>query len=237
MTTNNGNSIMADLLKPLGLALLLALAGPAAAQDAEAPETADAPEAAEAPAAPEAPMAATAGEDATYIDEVFTDWQRECLRTETGEDPCRMAQVLFDAEQTPVGKLAIGRQAPGSPAVAVGELALPVDLGILLPQGLMIGVDRGLSKQYDFYMCLPDGCIARLLFGPDDVAAFKAGEVMNLGLVAFLPPDREPTRIVIPVSLKGFTAAYDSLPVPAPAPAAEAPAPAPEAPAEAPAAE
>jgi invasion protein IalB len=210
---------MADLLKPLGLALLVALAGPAAAQDAEDAAPTEAPE-----AAVEAPLAVTEGEDATYVDEAFDDWQRECLRTEDGNDPCRMAQTLFDAEQNPVGKIALGRQAQGSPAVAVGELALPVDLGILLPQGLNIGVDRGLSKQYDFYMCLPDGCIARLLFGPEDIEAFKAGEVMNLGLVAFLPPDREPTRIQIPVSLKGFTAAYDSLPVPTAPAEAEAPA-------------
>ncbi len=202
---------MANLLKPLGLALLVALAGPAAAQDAEVPQDA------------EAPVAATAADDATYVDEVFTDWQRECLRTEDGNDPCRMAQILYDAERNPVGKIALARQAADSAAVSMGELALPIDLGILLPQGLTIGVDRGLSKQYDFYMCLPDGCIARLLFGADDVAAFKAGEVMNLGLVAFLPPDREPTRIQIPVSLKGFTAAYDSLSVPVrPADAPEA---------------
>ena len=222
---------MADLLKSLGLAALIALAGPAAAQDtaatdepaadapaAEAPAT-DAP-AADAPAA-DAPADAAPAENtglATYVDEVFTDWQRECVRlpeAAEGADPCRMAQIIFDAEQKPVGKFSLGRQPEGAAAVASAELALPLELGILLPQGLTIGVDQGLSKQYDFYMCLPSGCIARLLFGPDDVQAFKAGEVMNLSLVAFLPPERQATRIQIPVSLKGFTAAYDSLKVPA----------------------
>lgn len=203
---------MADLLKPLSIAALIALAGPAAAQDTAA---GDAP-AADAPTA-EAPAAAT-GAPETYVDEVFSDWQRECVRLPEGaegSDPCRMAQIITDAEQKPVGKIAVGRQPEGSQAVASAELALPLDLGILLPQGLSVGVDQGLTKQYDFYMCMQSGCIARLLFTQEDVLAFKAGETMNLSLVAFLPPDRQATRIQIPVSLKGFTAAYDSLPQPA----------------------
>jgi len=207
---------MADLLKSLGLAALIALAGPAAAQDTAAAEE----PATEAPAADAAP-AGDAGLT-TYVDEVFTDWQRECVRLPEdaeGDDPCRMAQIIFDAEEKPVGKFSLNRQPDGGAAMASAELALPLELGILLPQGLTIGVDQGLSKQYDFYMCLPSGCIARLLFGPDDVQAFKAGEVMNLSLVAFLPPQRQATRIQIPVSLKGFTAAFDSLPVPVAAPA------------------
>jgi len=205
---------MAELLKPLALAAMIVLAGPAAAQDStEAQGTTETP--AEAPA--EAPAAATGATLETYVDEVFDDWQRECVRLPEGEeaaDPCRMAQTIFDAEQKPVGKIAVNRTPAGSNAAASGELALPLDLGILLPQGLNVGVDQGLSKQYDFYMCMSSGCISRLLFSADDVQAFKAGQVMNLSLVAFLPPDRQATRIQIPVSLKGFTAAFDSLAVP-----------------------
>jgi invasion protein IalB len=202
------------MLKPLALAAMIALAGPAAAQTTtEAQGTTETP--AETPA--EAPAAATGEALETYVDEVFVDWQRECIRLpegQEGDDPCRMAQTIFDAEQKPVGKIAMNRTPAGSAAAASGELALPVDLGILLPQGLTVGVDQGLSKQYDFYMCMPSGCIARLLFNADDVQAFKAGDVMNLSLVAFLPPNRQATRIQIPVSLKGFTAAFDSLPTP-----------------------
>lgn len=211
---------MSDLLKSLGLAALVAFASPALAQDAAAP---DAP-AAEAPAA-EAPAAEAPAADGpqpvmleTYIDEQFDDWQRECLRmpADSGQtDPCRMVQVLSDAAGNPVGKMAIGRQPAGSNAAASGEVALPTDMGIYLPEGLAIGVDEGLKKTYGFYRCLPDACTAQLRFSPDDVAAFKAGTTMWLNLVAFLPEDRRtPLRLQIPVSLKGFTKAFDSLDVP-----------------------
>ena len=212
---------MAYHLKSLALAALIALAGPAAAQDTTA----------------EAPASATPDAGVTYVDEAFEDWQRECMRLPEGAegaDPCRIAQVLFDAEQNAVGKIALGRQPAGGVAFASAEVILPVDLGILLPQGLTLGVDDGLTKQYDFYLCLPEGCTARLLFSADDVAAFKAGDVMTLSMVAFLPPNCEAARIQVPISLKGFTKAFDSLPVPtAPTPTATPAAPAEAAPADA----
>lgn len=212
---------MSDLLKSIGFAALVAVAGPAFAQDATPP--ADAP-AAEAPAA-ETPAAAPAAAPVTletYVDEQFGDWQRECLRmpADSGQtDPCRMVQILTDAAQNPVGKIAIGRQGE---ATASGEVALPTDMGLYLPEGIAIGVDEGLKKSYGYYRCLPDACSAQLRFNADDVAAFKAGDQMQLNVVAFLPEDRRtPVRLQIPVSLKGFTKAFESLAVPAPAPAAQ----------------
>jgi invasion protein IalB len=211
---------MADFLKSLSLAALVAFAAPAMAQDSTDAPAADAPAAEAAPeAAPdaEAPAAVANAGIETYIDEQYDDWQRECLRMPEGTeggDPCRMVQIVKDADGKPVGKIALGRQPDGSAAVASAEVALPVDLGILLPQGISLGVDEGLSKQYDFYLCLATGCTARLLFNADDIQAFKAGTLMRLGLVAFLPPERQATRITIPVSLKGFTKAYDALSVP-----------------------
>ena len=76
-------------------------------------------------------------------------------------------------------------------------------------------VDDGLKKTYGYYRCLPDACTAQLRFTADDVTAFKAGTTMWLNVVAFLPEDRRtPLRLQIPVSLKGFTKAFESLPVP-----------------------
>lgn len=205
---------MSKLLKSAGLAALLALAAPAMAQDTAAPE-AEAP-AAEAPAAEGVPAAPITLE--TYVDEQFDDWSRECLRMpeDAGqEDPCRMAQVLKDANGNPVGKIAIGRQPANSNALASGEIALPTEMGLYLPEGIAIGVDDGLKKTYGYYRCLPDACTSQLRFTSDDVTAFKAGTTMWLNVVAFLPEDRRtPLRLQIPVSLKGFTKAFESLPVP-----------------------
>lgn len=209
---------MADIFKSLGLVALLALAGPAVAQDSTAAPAAD---------ATAAPAAATDQKLETYIDGQFGDWQRECLRQPEGStkaDPCRIVQILKDTQNQPVGKIALGVQPAGSQAVASSEVLLPLDLGILLSQGLSLGVDQGLTKKYNFYLCLQSGCTARLLFSNDDIAAFKAGDKMKLGLVAFLPPDRKAMQISIPVSLKGFTKAYDSIAAAIATPAIAAPA-------------
>ena len=200
---------MSHLLKSIGVAALLSIAAPALAQDATPP----AADGTSAPAAAEAPATPVTLE--TYVDEQFDDWQRECLRMpeDSGQaDPCRMVQVLKDAADNPVGKIAIGRQGE---TTASGEIALPTDMGLYLPEGIGIGVDEGLKKTYGYYRCLPDACTAQLRFSGDDVAAFKAGDKMLVGVVAFLPEDRRtPLRLQIPVSLKGFTKAFESLAVP-----------------------
>lgn len=206
---------MVDVLKPLGLAALLALAGPALAQDNGLPPL-DMGTDAEAAPEDEAP------ESPTYVDQVFDDWQRECLRLpeDAGQDdPCQITQMLFqDDGESPVGKITIGRLPAGSEAVAGSTIIVP--LGTLIPAQLKLGVDNAAAKRYQYRFCEPIGCVAQIGLTGGDVAGFKAGKVANITVVPVQAPDVEVTLVV---SLKGFTAAFDSLPVP-PAPPAEAPA-------------
>ena len=68
-------------------------------------------------------------------------------------------------------------------------------------------IDDGEPKRYPFSVCLPDGCQAHILIDDAMMAAFKKGVE---GSVAFLrPPERRPIKV--PFSLKGFTAAVNSL--------------------------
>lgn len=211
---------MANLLKPLGLIALIALAGPALAQDTGIPPLdmgteADAPAAAPEGEAQEAP---------TYVDEVFDSWQRECLRLPEGagqDDPCQITQMLFQEEGgTPVGKITIGRLPAGSDAVAGSTIIVP--LGTLLTAQLTVGVDNAAPKRYQYRFCEAIGCVSQIGLTNADIAAFKAGKVAKITVVPMQAPDVE---VALEVSLKGFTAAFDSLVVPvvppAPAPAAE----------------
>jgi len=235
---------MADLLKPLGLAALLAFASPALAQDsgdATAPDgTEAAAQGAEAPAegaeaaaegaeaAPEATEAAqdtAGGQPEAYIDEVFTDWSRECVRLPEGSegtDPCWITQVLKDDNGRPFGKFSVRRVPPNNQAIAQADVAVSMDLVPYLPAGVTLAVDKGLAKEFQYLFCTPTtGCLTQPNLSPTDINAFKAGDVLNMGF-AIVARANELATVTSPISLKGFTAAWDSVPAPsAPAAAAE----------------
>ncbi len=215
---------MADMLKPLGLAAMIAMAAPAFAQDAEAPATDETP-AAEAPAAtPDLDMGETVGEAGqpqveTYVDEVFGDWQRECLRIPGNEGPvpCQITQFLREEpEGAPVGKVSIGKLPEGSDAAAGSMIIVP--LGVLLTQQMTVGVDSATPKRYPFRFCDPNGCVSQIGYTNAEVEAFKAGVEATVTVVPTAAPDQ---KVELPLSLSGFTDAWNSLeaPVPPQAPA------------------
>lgn len=205
---------MSDLLKPLGLAALLALATPALAQDTGT----DAP----AQATDTAPAAGDTGasQPTAYIDEVFSDWSRECVRRpdgNEGDDLCWVTQVLKDDNGRPFGKFSVRRTPPGGQAVAQADIAVSLELVPYLPTGVALGVDKGLAREYKFLFCAAStGCLVQPNLSQADIDAFKAGDVLNMRFAIVSRPT-ELATITTPISLKGFTAAYDSVQPPAPA--------------------
>ena len=193
---------MADFLKPLGLAALLALATPALAQDSGTETAAEDTNASQ----PEA-----------YIDEVFTDWSRECVRRPDGSegaDLCWVTQVLKDDNARPFGKFSVRRVPAGSQAVAQADIAVSLELVPYLPAGVALGVDKGLAREYQYLFCSPTtGCLVQPNLSAQDIEAFKAGDVLNMRFAIVARPT-EIATITSPISLKGFTAAWDSVAVP-----------------------
>lgn len=214
---------MADFLKPLGLAALLALGGTAYAQDT----TQDAPATEEtAPGVPDLDMGEPVSDEIvdqieSYVDEVFGDWQRECLRI-PGNDappPCQITQFLYETpDGDPVGKVSVGKLPEGNEADAGSMIIVP--LGVLLPQQILVGVDSAAPKRYPYRFCDPTGCVAQIGYTTAEVEAFKAGAEAILTVVPTGAPDQ---RIQLKLSLSGFTDAWNSLerPTEPEAPAAE----------------
>lgn len=225
----------------------LAAAMPASAQDTPAAPAADAPAATpeaapetpastDAPATtPAAPAAAAPAKDGTadpaapevmeVVRATFGDWEVRCAPA--GND-CFMYQLAKDAGQNPVAEVSILKLPAQAEATAGVTIVTP--LGTLLPPGIGLQIDTGERRAYPFGWCSPVGCFAR--FGLDDtsLAALKRGKGAKLSVASVGAPERP---IVLDVSLKGFTAAYDSLEVPV-VPAAAAAPTAPAAPAAAP---
>lgn len=220
-----------------------AAAGAVSAQDTPAPDAppADAPAAAPAPApaAPAAPGVAAPGAAADpaapevleVVRDTFGDWEVRCAPE--GDD-CFMYQLARDSAQNPVAEVSILKLPEVAEAAAGVTVVTP--LGTLLPPGLGLQVDGGQGRSYPYAWCSQVGCFARFGLDEPSLAGLKRGKRAKLSVASVGAPERP---IILDISLAGFTAAYDSLPLaavttapaaaPAPAPT-PAPTPAPAAP-------
>ncbi|GAA0301498.1 invasion associated locus B family protein [Rhodovulum strictum] len=202
---------MRELLRPLGLAALVALAGPVLAQDAGGTAT---PEAgtvappnvttAEVDSLPMAEQEADNGPQA-YLKETFQDWRVVCVKLDDERESCNMQQLLRDSNNNPVSQVSIAPLPPAAaPRAAAVEIATPMET--LLSEDLRLAIDTAAPKRYRFTFCVPQGCYARFALTQEEVAAFKAGRSAKVIIVPLMAPDQ---TAEIPMSLSGFTAAYD----------------------------
>lgn len=191
------------------LALTLALSLPAAAW-AQSTDTDTETDTAD-PAASAIEDQLSLGEDAdapqvgdTYTAEVIGDWQLQCIKTETGDDPCQMYQLLTDDQGTPIAEVSIFRLPDGGRAVAGATIIAPLETS--LPQQLTMRVDSGSARRYPFAFCNQIGCYSRIGLVADEIASFKRGNAATVTIVPALAPD---TKVELQMSLTGFTASFD----------------------------
>jgi len=197
----------------LAAALAAILASSAAAQDAETAPEADAAApagSADAETAPDGPQ-----EGETYIAEEFGDWDFACIRSGTGNDPCRFTQTLENAEGGRVAQVSVVPLPPGEAVAAAAIIETP--LGTLLrvprtaddlaePGGLRMQVDDGELRVFQFTFCNPGGCVAEIGMEEELIAEFKRGAVATLTIWSAEAPDQP---VELGLSLSGFTAGYD----------------------------
>lgn len=191
-------------------------AAPEAPASPETPE-AEAPDTPETPDAPAADDAAEAGpqEGEVYIAEEFGDWDFSCVRTATGNDPCRFTQDLENGEGGRVAQVSVVPLPPGAPVVAAAVIETP--LGTLLrvprnadeldqPGGLRMQVDGGELRVFQYSFCNAGGCVAEIGMEQELVDAFKRGRVATITIWSADAPGQP---VELPLSLSGFTAGYD----------------------------
>ncbi|MDQ2092763.1 invasion associated locus B family protein [Rhodalgimonas zhirmunskyi] len=140
-----------------------------------------------------------------YVKEEFDDWKLQCFPVEEGDEPCQLYQLLKDEQGTDVAEVAMFRLPSGGQAVAGATITVPLET--LLTAQLTVAVDGGKGKRYPFSFCSPVGCYARIGFTSADIAAFKKGAKATVTLVPAPAPDQ---KVVLNMSLKGFTAGYNA---------------------------
>lgn len=144
----------------------------------------------------------------TYINETFGDWSMRCIKTEEGEDPCQMYQLLEDGEGAPISEFTLFRLPGEGQAKAGATVVVPLETS--LQAQLTMKIDSQPARRYPFAFCNSVGCYARIGLTEEDVNAFKRGSEAMLTIVPVLAPDQ---KVDIVLSLAGFTAGYDKVSV------------------------
>ena len=186
-------------LMPLSAAALLALTAPLAAQETSQ----------QAPVLDLGqPVSQEPQLGERYSLEKFGDWDMACIKTNAEKDPCSILQVLVNGQGNPTAEVSLFRLEGGGQAVAGGTIVVPLET--LLTAQVTMSVDGGNGKRYNYSFCSQMGCVAQVGFTQEDIDAFKRGNAATLTLVPAPAPDQ---RVVLTMSLKGFTAAYDAVDV------------------------
>ncbi len=155
-----------------------------------------------APAAEDAP--AVAGEP--YVVSQHQDWEVVCsLLPPEGPELCEMYQLLLDPTQQPIAEISIVAFPQGNEVA--GGVTITTPLETFLPSGLAfrIGAD-GTTRLEPFRVCTLVGCIVRLGLSEDEINAMKRGANAFITILPFVAPDQP---VELPISLRGFTAAFD----------------------------
>ena len=134
---------------------------------------------------------------------VFGDWKVRCNSATGAPSKCQMFQnVVVKESGRTIMQMIVGyiNDVP-SP---VGVITLP--LGVYLPKGLTIQIDKGQTFKVGFENCSAKGCRVRFSIEDALLGTFKSGITAS---VTSYNMARKP--VLIPISLKGFTAALGQL--------------------------
>lgn len=144
----------------------------------------------------------------TYIKAKFDAWEQRCIKTESGADPCQLYQLLKDSNGNSVAEFSVFTLPEGQtgPAAAGANLIAPLET--LLTEGLRLSIDGSKDRAYPFTFCTRIGCVARLGFTAEEMTMFKKGAKATMSIVPFVAPDQ---KVLLDVSLKGFTAGMDAV--------------------------
>jgi invasion protein IalB len=147
-------------------------------------------------------FSASAQDSSETLRETHGDWQKHCALDSMGLDECFLFQAVD--EQTTGDRVMTVIAA--SPVAAEPLLRVTVPLGVLLPNGLNMAVDGIDLGTVGFLTCFMDGCMTQVTLTPDVLSNMKAGNLASITIY-----DTVGQAATLPLSLSGFTAAWDAL--------------------------
>ena len=151
-----------------------------------------------------AALAGTAGAQGT-VKSVHADWQVRCDTPPGAQgEQCALIQSVTAEDRPNVGLTVIVLKTADQKSRLMRVLA---PLGVLLPSGLGLKIDKTDVGRAGFVRCLPNGCVAQVQMDENLMKQMRGGQAATF--IIFQTPEE---GIGIPMSLKGFGEGYDKLP-------------------------
>ena len=139
------------------------------------------------------------------VKSVHGDWQVRCDTPPGAQgEQCALIQSVTAEDRPNVGLTVIVLKTADQKSRLMRVLA---PLGVLLPSGLGLKIDKTDVGRAGFVRCLPNGCVAEVVMNDDLVKQLRTGT--SATFIIFQTPEE---GIGIPMGLKGFGEGYDKLP-------------------------
>jgi len=134
----------------------------------------------------------------------YGDWEIRC-ETPAGAaaEQCALIQSVVAEDKNNVNLVVIVIKTSDGKSRLLRVVA---PLGVLLPKGLGLKIDRVDIGRAGFVRCLATGCIAEVVMDPQLLAQFRSG---NTATFVIFPSPEE--GVGIPVPLAGFSAGLAAL--------------------------
>jgi invasion protein IalB len=139
------------------------------------------------------------------VKSVHGDWQVRCDTPPGAQgEQCALIQSVTAEDRPNVGLTVIVLKTADQKSRLMRVLA---PLGVLLPSGLGLKIDKTDVGRAGFVRCLPNGCVAEVVMDDNLVKQLRTGT--SATFIIFQTPEE---GIGIPMGLKGFGEGYDKLP-------------------------
>jgi invasion protein IalB len=139
------------------------------------------------------------------VKSVHGDWQVRCDTPPGAQgEQCALIQSVTAEDRPNVGLTVIILKTADQKSRLMRVLA---PLGVLIPSGLGLKIDKTDIGKAGFVRCLPNGCVAEVQMADDLVRQLRGGQTATF--IIFQTPEE---GIGIPMGLKGFGEGYDKLP-------------------------
>src|SRR4051794_1070593 len=139
------------------------------------------------------------------VKSVHGDWQIRCDTPPGAQgEQCALIQSVTAEDRPNVGLTVIVLKTADQKSRLMRVLA---PLGVLLPSGLGLKIDKADVGRAGFVRCLPNGCVAEVQMDENLLKQLRGGQ--SATFIIFQTPEE---GIGIPMGLKGFGEGYDKLP-------------------------
>lgn len=135
----------------------------------------------------------------------YGDWEMRC-ETPSGapREQCALIQRIEDKDRPNVSLVVIVLRTADAKNRLLRVVA---PLGVLLPSGLGLTIDKANVGRAGFVRCLPTGCVAEVAMKSDLIGQLRTGT--DATFIIFQTPEE---GIGIPLALTGFKDGFDKLP-------------------------